>query len=45
MDAILIIQRMVVEHGQVEKFLEQQESITEQLTDPNQVSSPPPVIL
>ena len=28
---------MVSKHGEVDKFLEQEESITEQLTDPNQV--------
>ena len=30
---------MVVEHGEVEKFLEQEENVTEQLTDPNQVKT------
>ena len=30
---------MVVEHGEVDKFLEQEENVTEQLTDPNQVKS------
>ena len=28
---------MVSKHGEVDKFLEQEESVTEQLTDPNQV--------
>ena len=28
---------MVSKHGEVDKFLEQEENITEQLTDPNQV--------
>ena len=31
-------QKMVVEHGEVDKFLEQEENVTEQLTDPNQVN-------
>ena len=30
---------MVVEHGEVDKFLEEEGSVTEQLTDPNQVKT------